>query len=150
MVLKNTQIGGKGTIRRKVKKTGHIFSEKPTKESREYNIKVCKINKMIEECDEETYTLFKKYINEELEDMGISIEKHNFLKQYKTEFEKCKEDSFSYIFSLLISKIDKPMKFNSNAFFKLKKMFNLEHLIVFIRFIYEIETALMKKSYIKN
>tara|TARA_A100001015_G_scaffold314235_1_gene423258 strand:- start:20 stop:517 length:498 start_codon:yes stop_codon:yes gene_type:complete len=150
MVLQSTQIGGKGTVRRKVKRTGHNFAEKQTKESREYSMKIKTINKMIAECDDETYILFKKYINEELEDMGNSIEKYNFLKQYKSEFEKCKEDPFSYIFSLLISKVDKPMEFNCNSFLKLKKMFTLEHLAIFIQFIYETETALMKKSYIET
>lgn len=149
MVLQSTQIGGRGTIRRKLKRTGHVFTEKQTKESREYTIKIKTINKMILECDDETYVLFKKYINDELEDMGNSIEKHNFLKQYKSEFENCKEDPFGYIFSLLISKVDKPMEFNSNSFLKLKKMFTLEHLAIFIQFIYETETALMKKSYIE-
>ena len=150
MVLKSTQIGGKGTVRRKIKRTGHVFAEKQSKESREYSMKIKTINKMIADCDDETYILFKKYINEELEDMGNSIEKHNFLKQYKNEFEKCKEDPFGYIFSLLISKVDKPMEFNCNSFLKLKKMFTLEHLAIFIQFIYETETALMKKSYIET
>ena len=147
MVLQSTQIGGKGTVRRKVKRTGHNFAEKQTKESREYTIKVKSINKLIASYDEETYSLFKKYIADELEDMGFSIEKHNFLKQYKDEFIKCKEDPNAYIYSLLVSKIDKPMEFNQNIFLKLKKMFTLEHLAVFIQFIYETETAVLKQSF---
>lgn len=150
MVLQSTQIGGKGTVRRKIKRTGNNFAEKKTKESREYTIKIKSINKMISECDDESYTLFKKYITEELEDMGNSIEKHNFLKQYKEEYNNCKEDPLSYIYSLLISKVDKPMEFNSDIFLKLKKMFTLEHLAIFIQFIYETERALMKKSYIET
>ena len=150
MALQSTQIGGKGTVRRKIKRTGHNFTEKQTKESREYSIKVKTINKMIAECDDETYSLFKKYINNELEDMGNSLEKHNFLKQYKSEFEKAKEDPYSYIYSLLVSSIDKPMEFNPNVFLKLKKMLTLDHLAIFIQFIYDTETALMKKSYIED
>ena len=150
MVLQSTQIGGKGTVRRKIKRTGNNFAEKKTKESREYTIKIKSINKMISECDDESYTLFKKYITEELEDMGNSIEKHNFLKQYKEEYNNCKEDPLAYIYSLLISKIDKPMEFNPDIFLKLKKMFTLEHLAIFIQFIYETETVLMKKSYIET
>ena len=42
------------------------------------------------------------------------------------------------------------MEFNSNVFLKLKKMFTLEHLAIFIQFIYDTETALMKKSFIEN
>ena len=42
------------------------------------------------------------------------------------------------------------MEFNCNSFLKLKKMFSLEHLAIFIQFIYETETALMKKSYIET
>lgn len=150
MVLQSTQIGGKGTVRRKIKRTGNNFAQKQTKESREYNMKVKLINKMIEELDNDTYSLFKKYINDELEDMSNSLEKHNFLKQYKSEFDIVKDDPYAYIYSLLISKIDKPMEFNSNVFLKLKKMFTLDHLAIFIKFIYDTETALMKKSFIEN
>ena len=66
------------------------------------------------------------------------------------EYNNCKEDPLAYIYSLLISKIDKPMEFNPDIFLKLKKMFTLEHLAIFIQFIYETETVLMKKSYIET
>ena len=105
---------------------------------------------MIKEISDENYPLFKKYIEEELEDMGVSIEKHNFLKAYKNQYDECKEDPYVYIFSLLIQNANKPLEFNSGAFPKLKKMFELEHLKVFITFIYDIESALEKKIYLEN
>ena len=148
MNFQSTQIGGKGSIRRKKKRTGNVFLEKKTKESREYEMKVKTINKMIEEISDEDYPLFKKYIEEELEDMGVSIEKHNFLKAYKNEYEECKDDSYTYIFSLLIQNVNKPLQFNKEAFSKLKKMFELEHLNVFIKFIYDVEELLGKKKYL--
>lgn len=150
MNLQSTQIGGKGSIRRKKKRTGNVFLEKKTKESRIYEMKVKNINKMIEEITDEDYPLFKKYIEEELEDMGVSIEKHNFLKAYKSEYEECKDDSYVYIFSLLIQNVAKPLQFNISAFSKLKKMFELDHLNVFITFIYDVEMALEKKKYLEN
>ena len=150
MNFQSTQIGGKGSIRRKKKRTGNVFLEKKTKESREYEMKVKTINKMIEEISDEDYPLFKKYIEEELEDMGVSIEKHNFLKAYKNEYEECKDDSYTYIFSLLIQNVNKPLQFNKEAFSKLKKMFELEHLNVFIKFIYDVEELLGKKKYLEN
>ena len=113
-------------------------------------MKVKNINKMIEEITDEDYPLFKKYIEEELEDMGVSIEKHNFLKAYKSEYEECKDDSYVYIFSLLIQNVAKPLQFNISAFSKLKKMFELDHLNVFITFIYDVEMALEKKKYLEN
>ena len=64
-------------------------------------MKIKRINKMIEDIPDEEYSLFKKYIEEELEDMGVSIEKHNFLKAYKDQYNECKEDPYAYIFSLL-------------------------------------------------
>ena len=148
--LPSTQIGGKGSIRRKKKRTGNIFLEKKTKESREYEIKCKGINKMIEEISDTDYPLFKKYIENELEDMGFSIEKHNFLKQYKDQYHECKEDPYAYIFSLLISNANKPLQFNTNSFLKLKKMFELEHLAVFIKLIYDIENGLEKKIYLDD
>ena len=39
------------------------------------------------------------------------------------------------------------MEFNQNIFLKLKKMFTLEHLAVFIQFIYDTETAVLKQSF---
>ena len=124
--------------------------EKKTKESREYEIKCKGINKMIEEISDTDYPLFKKYIENELEDMGFSIEKHNFLKQYKEQYHKGKEDPYAYIFSLLISNANKPLQFNTNSFLKLKKMFELEHLAVFIKLIYDIENGLEKKIYLDD
>jgi hypothetical protein len=144
----STQIGGKGTVRRKKKRTGNIFLEKKTKESREYEMKIKRINKMIEDISDEEYPLFKKYIEEELEDMGVSIEKHNFLKAYKEQYNECKEDPYAYIFSLLILNAQKPMQFNPNSFPKHKKMFELEHLHIFIKLIYDTESALEKKIYL--
>lgn len=148
--LQSTQIGGKGSIRRKKKRTGHIFLEKKTKEIREYEIKVKKINKIIEEITDEDYGLFKKYIEEELEDMGLSIEKHNFLKAYKNQYEECKEDSYAYIYSLLVLNANKPLQFNPEAFPKIKKMFELDHINVFVTFIYDIESGLEKKIYLET
>ena len=150
MNLQSTQIGGKGSIRRKKKRTGHIFLEKKTKESREYEMKVKNINKMIAEISDDNYSLFKKYIEEELEDMGVSIEKHNFLKAYKNQYEECKEDPYAYIFSLLVQNVNKPLQFNKEAFSKLKKMFELEHLTVFITFIHELESGLEKEIYLET
>ena len=66
------------------------FCRKTKKESREYSMKIKTINKMIAECDDESYVLFKKYINEELEDMGNSIEKHNFLNNIKVNLKNVK------------------------------------------------------------
>lgn len=150
MNIQTTQIGGKGTVRRKKKRTGHIFKDKDTKESREYSIKIKNINKMISELTDEEYIFFKKYIGDELEDLGFSIEKHNFLKQYKNEFNICKEDPNSYVYSLLVLNIDKPMEFNPTSFHKLKKLFEQDHLVILIKFIYDTESALNKKIFIEN
>tara|TARA_B100001250_G_C19766096_1_gene774832 strand:+ start:584 stop:1039 length:456 start_codon:yes stop_codon:yes gene_type:complete len=150
MFSKSTQIGGKGSVRRKIKRTGNVFLEKKTKESREYEMKINAINKMIEEIPNEEYPLFKKYIEEELEDMGVSIEKHNFLKAYKVQFNICKEDPYAYIFSLLILNAQRPLKFNPKSFPKLKKMFELDHLQIFIKLIYDTESDLEKKIYLEK
>lgn len=148
--LPSTQIGGKGSIRRKKRRTGNVFLEKKTKEGREYEIKCNCINKMIGEISNTDYPLFKKYIEDELEDMGFSIEKQNFLKQYKGQYYECKDDPYAYIYSLLISNANKPLQFNPGAFLKLKKMFEIEHLAIFIKFIYDVENGLEKKIYLQD
>ena len=79
---------------------------------------------MIEEISDEDYPLFKKYIEEELEDMGICRETQ-FFEGYKNEYEECKEDPYAYIFSLLIKNVNKPLQFIVD--FPRLKMFELEH-----------------------
>ena len=153
MLPKSTQIGGKGTMRRKKKRVGNtFFKEKNTKEQREYRIKINRINKIIEEIeDNDEYSKFKLYIDTEMEDIGLSIEKYDLTKQArKLEYDDVKEDCLTFVYSLLISDIDRPLKFNPEAFGKLKKTFEIEYLSMFVKFIYDIEVILEKKKYLED
>lgn len=151
MLPPSTQIGGKGTVRRKRKRVGNNFLEKKTKNHREYELKIKQINNMIKDIsDDDEYTKFKLYLDTEFEDIGIAIEKHDLLKKAKKDFSEIKEDCLTYVYNLLVKSIDKPLEFNELAYSKLKATFDLEMLSIFIKFIYEIETGLEKKTYLEK
>lgn len=152
MFPKSTQIGGKGTMRRKKKFTGRIFKQKETKEHREYRIKINRLNEIIENItDDDEYGKFKLYLDTEIEDIGLSISKYDLTKKTKKmDLEDLKDDCLSYVYSLLISDIDRPLKFNPDAFDKIKKTFEIEYLSLFIKFIYEIEAGIEKKIYLED
>ena len=152
MLPKSTQIGGKGTMRRKKKRTGHFFKEKETRECREYKIKIKRLNELIENItDDDEYGKFKLYLDTEIEDIGLSINKEDLTKKTKKQdLEDLKEDCLSYVYSLLIYDIDRPIKFDPDAYNKLKKTFETEYLVLFITFIYELESGLEKKKYLED
>lgn len=151
-MLKSSQIGGKGTIRRKKKRIGHNFNNKMTEEARLYIKKVNDINKMILLINDEEYNIFKIYLDNELEDLGLAIEKDDLRKESRKKINEIKDDSFSYICSLLIKNIDKPIEFNNdkNNYNNIKKIFEPEFLEIIIKFLYELENNLEKKMYIKK
>jgi len=94
MLPPSTQIGGKGTVRRKRKRVGNNFLEKKTKNHREYELKIKQINNMIKDIsDDDEYTKFKLYLDTEFEDIGIAIEKHDLLKKAKKDFSEIFTDT---------------------------------------------------------
>ena len=146
--MKSIQIGGKGTIRRKLKRTGNFFKERKSKESIEYELKIKKINTMISNISDDNYGKFKKYLDDELDDIGNGFEKHNFTKMYMSEYNMCIEDRFNYTYNMFVENGDKPLKFKTDAYLKFKKIFQLEHLSILIKSIYDIEMAIEKETYL--
>ena len=121
MNIQSTQIGGKGTMRRK-KRTGHNFQERITKEDIDYKNKIIRINNHIELItDNHDYDKFKLFLDSELEDIGCSIDKIDLKKLHKSDYELIKDDELVYVYNLLISDIDRPIKFNETAFKTIKK-----------------------------
>ena len=151
MNIQSTQIGGKGTMRRKKKRTGHNFKEKITKEDIDYKNKIIRINNHIEQItDNHDYDKFKLFLDSELEDIGCSIDKIDLKKLHKSDYELIKDDELVYVYNLLISDIDRPIKFNETAFKTIKKKYEEDCIEMIMDFIRDIESVLEKKTYLES
>ena len=149
-MLKSTQIGGKGTVRRKIKKTGHFFKEKITEECRIYINKINNINKKIKLIDNESYEKFKIYLDNELEDIGLAIEKNDLRKNKKDELEEIKDDRLNYMYNLIIKSVDKPIELDEKCYNKIKKLFEEDLLEIIKNFFVDLETCLEKNTYLNK
>ena len=151
MNIQSTQIGGKGTMRRKKKRTGHNFQERITKEDIDYKNKIIRINNHIELItDNHDYDKFKLFLDSELQDIGCSIDKIDLKKLHKSDYESIKEDELVYVYNLFISDIDRPIKFNETAFKTIKKKYEEDCIEMIMNFIRDIESVLEKKTYLES
>lgn len=148
-MMRSTQIGGKGTMRRKKKRIGNNFKSRITEKERLFINKTNIINKNIKLIKEEDYDSFKIFLDNELDDICLSIEKVDLRKEYTKDIELIQEDSLSYIYSLLIKVIDKPLEFNNNNYNLLKKKFEDDFMEIIIDFLNEIENNLENKKYLE-
>lgn len=148
-MIKSTQIGGKGTIRRKKKYTGNNFKPRITEKERYFIKKINSINSSIKLINDENYDKFKMYLDNELDDICLSIEKIDLRKEYNKDMELIQEDSLSYIYSLLIKVVDKPLEFNNKNYNLLKKRFDDDFMEIIINFLNEIESNLENNKYLE-
>tara|TARA_B100000401_G_scaffold115794_1_gene75613 strand:+ start:3550 stop:4011 length:462 start_codon:yes stop_codon:yes gene_type:complete len=143
-----SQIGGKGTVRRKVKRTGNVFQKRVTKEDIDFKNKVVRINNLVENIlDNYEYTKFKLFVDCEFEEIGNSIDKCDLKKIFKDDYDDIKEDQLDYIYKLLVKDIDRPLKFNEN-YKNIKERFEDDILEIINNFIRDVEISLEKKSYL--
>tara|TARA_B100000575_G_C23011678_1_gene582758 strand:- start:393 stop:851 length:459 start_codon:yes stop_codon:yes gene_type:complete len=149
-MLKSTQLGGKGTMRRKKKFVGNNFKTRITEKERLYIKKINTINEHIKLINDEDYNTFKIFLDNELDDMCLSIEKIDLRKEYNKNFEMIQEDSLSYIYNLLIKVVDKPLEFYNNNYILLKKRFEDDFMDLIIDFLNELENNLEKKKYLES
>jgi len=148
-MIKSTQLGGKGTMRRKKKYVGNNFKARITEKERFFIKKINSINSSIKLINDENYDKFKMYLDNELDDICLSIEKMDLRKEYNKDMELIQEDSLSYIYSLLIKIIDKPLEFNNNNYNLLKKRFDDDFMEIIINFLNEIENNLENNKYLE-
>tara|TARA_Y100000741_G_C18243461_1_gene554551 strand:+ start:733 stop:1188 length:456 start_codon:yes stop_codon:yes gene_type:complete len=148
-MLKTSQIGGKGTMRRKKKKTGNFFKKRVTENELKYKNKIRNINEMIKEIEDiEIYEKLKNFLDNELEDLGFSIEKEDLRKEKKKEIDEIKEDGLLYVYSILIKNVDKPLEFDIDSYVKIKELFLEDGIDMFVKFIEELENNIIKKKYL--
>tara|TARA_B110001450_G_scaffold254313_1_gene279427 strand:- start:625 stop:1083 length:459 start_codon:yes stop_codon:yes gene_type:complete len=151
MEIKSTQIGGKGTVRRKKCRTGNNFKQRPTKDDLNYKNKINRINTFIENItDNEKYDKFRIYLDTELEEVGLSIDKTDIKRAHKKDFNEVREDPLAYIYNILIQEIDKPLKFNINSYKIIKTKYEDDCIEIFMDFIRDIECVLEKEKYLER
>lgn len=144
----NTQIGGKGTVRRKKKRTGNVFEKRITKEDIDFKNKITRINNLVENITNDyDYSKFKLYLDSELEEIGNSIDKTDLKKSFKDDYDDIKDDELDYTYKLLVKDIDRPLIFNDN-YKSIKDRFEEDCLEIMNDFVRDIEVVLEKKSYL--
>ena len=144
----NTQIGGKGTVRRKKKRTGNVFEKRITKEDIDFKNKITRINNLVENITNDyDYSKFKLYLDSELEEIGNSIDKTDLKKSFKDDYDDIKDDELDYTYKLLVKDIDRPLIFNDN-YKNIKDRFEEDCLEIMNDFVRDIEVVLEKKSYL--
>ena len=136
-------------MRRKKKYVGNNFKARITEKERFFIKKINSINSSIKLINDENYDKFKMYLDNELDDICLSIEKMDLRKEYNKDMELIQEDSLSYIYSLLIKIIDKPLEFNNNNYNLLKKRFDDDFMEIIINFLNEIENNLENNKYLE-
>tara|TARA_Y100000741_G_scaffold255699_1_gene197089 strand:+ start:4901 stop:5359 length:459 start_codon:yes stop_codon:yes gene_type:complete len=145
-----TQIGGKGTVRRKKKRTGNIFEKRITKEDIDFKNKITRINNLVDTItDDYDYSKFKLYLDCEFEEIGNSIDKTDLKKSFKNNYDDIKDDELDYVYRLLVKDIDRPLKFNDN-YKNIKDRFEDDCLEIMNDFVRDIEITLEKKNYLNK
>ena len=141
----NSQIGGKGTIRRKKKKTGNNFIQKKSNLTHTYKNKITRINQLIEKItDNHDYDKFKLYFDSELEEIGYSIDKISFKKNAKDDYQVMKDFPLGYVFNLLVEDISRPLKLNLNLFENCCSKLDNDFIDIIKDFLSELENKLEK------
>jgi len=147
--LKN-QIGGKGTVRRKVKRTGNVFRKRLTEEDICFKNKIIRINNLIETIkDDYDYSKFKLHLDCEFEEIGNSIDKNDLKKSFKDDYDNIKDNELDYVYKLLVIDIDRPLKFNDN-YKNIKDRYGDDVLEIMNDCVRDIEITLEKKNYLNK
>tara|TARA_B100000530_G_scaffold260454_1_gene173650 strand:+ start:1978 stop:2469 length:492 start_codon:yes stop_codon:yes gene_type:complete len=120
----DSQIGGKGTIRRKKKFTGHKLVHKTTEDGTKYNNRVNTINELVQKLNEisktsekdELYPQIKEIYDSELDELANSIDKYDLLKKSKIDYKELKEDRLDWVKSYFLKDKGRPLLFKTNIY----------------------------------
>lgn len=145
MNLQNNQIGGKGTVRRKRKKTGHNFTKNISNLTHTYKNKITRINQLIQNINNnQDYNKFKLYLDSELEEIGYSIDKISFKKTAKDDYQTMKDFPLGYVYHLLVEDITRPLTLNLNLFENCQSKLDDDFIDIIKLFLSELENKLEK------
>ena len=145
MNTQNNQIGGKGTVRRKKKRTGNNFIKKISNLTHTYKNKIIRINQLIQNIsNDEHYNKFKLYFDSELEEIGYSIDKISFKKSAKDDYQIMKSFPLGYVYYLLVEDITRPLKLNLDLFENCQSKLDNDFIDIIKEFLTELENKLEK------
>ena len=145
MNLQNNQIGGKGTVRRKKKRTGHNFTKNISNLTHTYKNKITRINQLIKNINNnQDYDKFKLYLDSELEEIAYSIEKISFKKTAKDNYEIMKDFPLGYVYYLLVEDITTPLTLDLNLFENCQSKLDDDFIDIIKQFLNELENKLEK------
>ena len=88
----SSQIGGKGSIRRKKKGTGGHIIPKLSEDEKEFNMIIDNLNNSITNINYEEKNIWNVFFEDWLYDITESLVKKDFNKNKLSEFEKLKND----------------------------------------------------------
>ena len=144
----NHQIGGKGTIRRKKKKTGNSFVKKISNLTHTYKNKITRINLLILNINNnQLYNNFKLYFDSELESIGYSIDKISFKKSAKDDYKIMKDFPLGYVYHLLVLDITRPLTLNYDLFENCQCKLDDDFIEIIKEFLTELENKLEKMHF---
>jgi len=146
--MKKVEITKIGNMRRKIKRVSNIQNKKKTKEHNIYERNVNRLNELIETIELEDYTKFKILLDTEMEDIAFSVEKYDILKSSKINFKEFKDNRLEMMYSYYCDSLDRPVKFNKDAYNFFKSNFELDALSIICKFIEEIIIMIEKKQYL--
>jgi len=146
--MKKVEITKIGNMRRKIKRVSNIQNKKKTKEHSIYERNVNRLNELIESIELEDYTKFKILLDTEMEDIAFSVEKYDILKSSKINFKEFKDNRLEMMYSYYCDSLDRPVKFNKDAYNFFKSNFELDALSIICKFIEEIIIMIEKKQYL--
>ena len=136
-----SQIGGKGTIRRK-KKCNSSNIKKISQEEMNYNAIINRINKDIKTLKEEEKELFEVYVDDWLDEVSSNLKKKDFKKGCNIELDKIKENCRKKIMTEELVFI-KDYSFYSN-------MFSIRGYEYFIDSLEELDGVIKDKDFVEQ
>ena len=141
----NTQNGGKGTVRRKKKRTGNNFVKKISNLTHTYKNKITRINQLILNItNNQDYNNFKLYFDSQLEEIGYSIDKISFKKSAKDDYETMRDFPLGYVYHLLVEDITRPLHLKLDLFEYCQSKLDDDFIDIIKEFLSELENKLEK------
>ena len=141
-----TQIGGKGTFRRKTKKTSSLSNHKKvvTLVEKRYKKIIDQINNFVNEkiVSSDNYEQFYNYVNEQTTNLFSNFKRKEYLKK------KVIEDKKEFIDQYLLNNMNNETLLKVN--YKIKeKTFSEQGIDTILNFYYELWDSINKKDYLK-
>lgn len=144
----SSQIGGKGSIRRKKKGTGGHIIPKLSEDEKEFNMIIDNLNNSITNIDYEEKNIWNVFFEDWLYDITESLVKKDFNKNKLSEFEKLKNDY--KIFYTKFYKDEDNLLLLIKDYKLYKTIFSEQGLDKIFYYLEDLQVILNKKEYLED